>query len=168
MRDGSRGKALALVLLAVLASARATAAADRLFSFERGGELLSGARFSVRVAESFYQPAPEELPDDGGRWGIDGGFPRSLCSLFEVEINGRNVDIPRKLHQDLSHLTRVEVSEQAGDVVVLVQGGDAAGSFEARFVFREFEVERVVRAGESPNSAWERTTYHNSNRAGVR
>jgi hypothetical protein len=121
----------------------------------------------VKVAESAYQRRADELPDDGSWWGIDGGFPKSVCTRFEVRIGAKRIELPRKLYTDLAQLKRVEIAEEEGQAVLIVRGGDAAGSFEARFRFTQFEVERVVRGGEFPDSVWERTLYHNSLAADV-
>ena len=147
--------------IALLATVPAVAS-DKLFSFEQVGKLSSGSEFSVKITESAYVRRPTELPDDGSWWGIDGGFPLTYCTTFDITINGTHVNPVRKLYQDLTHLNEVKVSEENGQLLVLVSGGDAAGSFDARFLFREFEVERIVRHGEVPNSVWERTVYHNS------
>jgi hypothetical protein len=150
------------VLTAATAGSTAARAADRLFEFERSGKLSSGVQYAVKIAESIFQRAPRDLPDDGSWWGIDGGFPTSLCTTFDITINGKRIDLLRKSYHDLAGLNSVEISEEKGHLVVLINGGDAAGSFNARFLFREFEVERIVRGGEFPNSRWERTIYHNS------
>jgi len=59
-------------------------------------------------------------------------------------------------------VNRVEITEEEGNLVLNLRGGDAAGSYRARFLFGEYEIERMVRGGEFPNSLWERTVYHNS------
>ena len=56
----------------------------------------------------------------------------------------------------------MSVAEDAGQLVVEIRGGDAAGSYSATFEFRKNEMERTVRGGEFPDSVWERTIYHNS------
>jgi len=151
----------ALLYATLLLTAVALALASP-FSFDKSGVLPSGKKFSVTISESPYKRHPDDLPDDGSRWGIDGGFPTPYCTTFAVKIDGKPVNLLRKSFQDLSHLNSVEISEENRNLVVSVQGGDAAGSFDARFIFREFEVERIVRSGEFPNSIWERTVYHNS------
>lgn len=132
------------------------------FSFEQSGTLSSGTKYSVKIAESQYQRGFADLPDDGSWWGIDGGFPDTYCTTFQVVIDGKPVTVVRKLYQDLSQLNRVKLDDRGGHLVVLIEGGDAAGSFQAEFFFREFEVERVVRGGEFPHAFWERTILHNS------
>jgi hypothetical protein len=132
------------------------------FSFSKSGKLKSGRPFSVKIAESPYIQRENEPSDDGSRWGIDGGFPRTSVATFSVDLGGTPVYIPRKLYRDLSYVNRVEVSEEEGHLVIDVRGGDAAGSYRARFLFRDFEIERMVRGGEFPTSVWERTVYHNS------
>jgi hypothetical protein len=138
------------------------ASAEQPFFLERSGSLPSGKEYELKIREEAYSRRPGELPDDGSRWGIDGGYPRTYCAEFSLSIDGKPVSVQRKLFEDLSHLLAVEVSEDGEDVLVMIRGGDAAGSFRARYSVRKVEIERLVEAGEFPSSVWERTTVHNS------
>lgn len=94
--------------------------------------------------------------------GIDGGFPESYVSHFLFTVNGKGVTIPRKLFEDLSHVTRVTVNEAKLNIKVTIRGGDAAGSFDAIYLFKiPREIELIVRAGEMRNYVWEKTIWHN-------
>jgi hypothetical protein len=133
-----------------------------LFSYRSSGTFPSGRTYTIRVEEHPYVARPGEQADDGSRWGIDGGLPSSYCSVFELSLDGKKLRLPRKLFEDLSHLSSVKVSENGRAVELAIVGGDAAGSFMATMIVQPNEVERVVRHGEFPDSIWERLVVHNS------
>lgn len=151
-----------LLLGGVLLVAAPARAEGELFSFQKAGVLESGAQYAVQIEESEYEPGPADLSNDGSWWGIDTGFPATVCSRFSVEIDGRSAAPPRKLCRDLAELHGAEVLEAQDHLVVRIRGGDAHGSFDAQFDFREHEIERVVHRGELPDEVWERTIVHNS------
>ncbi len=143
-------------LLAILFLTPSLVSAD----VSKEGELSDGKLYSVEIRESRYLPSTGESPDDGGRWGIDGGFPRTSTSSFRVTIDGNELSVPRKLFADLSSVVEAIVSLAEDGVRVTVRGGDGSGSYEATFAFREDAIERIVKSGEAPESIWERTTIH--------
>jgi len=153
---------MVLLLGGALLGAASARADGELFSFQKAGVLESGAQYAVRIEESAYEPGPSDLSNDGSWWGIDAGFPATLCSRFSVEIDGRSAAPPRKLCRDLAELHGAEVIEEQGHLIVRIHGGEAHGSFDAQFDFREHEIERVVRMGERPDEVWERTIVHSS------
>src|SRR5205809_8024427 len=134
--------ALATIVLAPIVEAKEP------FSATLEGRLPSGRTYRLELHESAYVPRPGENEDDGSRWGIDGGFPETYVSRFRLTVNGKEVTIPRKLFEDLSHVNRVDVAEDKRAVRVRVQGGDGAGSFDAVYLFRiPRQIERTVRMG---------------------
>jgi hypothetical protein len=150
-----------LALLAAFTIAAAALAEEPgPFLLDQSGELPSGKSYRLVIHEAPYQRRPLEQPDDGSRWGIDGGFPRFYVEELTLTLGKLSVWIPRKFHTDLSHVHRASMQEQRGAVVLRLEGGDAAGSFAAEFRFRGGNfVERLVRHGEFPDEVWERTIY---------
>ena len=147
---------IGLVILAI--ASRAVAAEP--FAFDETGTLASGTTYRLTVREAPYKRQAHEKPDDGSRWGIDGGYPASYVEEFRLTLGKRKVFVPRKFFNDMSHLSRVSIEEQKGSLLVAVTGGDAAGSFTAEFRFRGGRfLERIVRHGEFPNERWERTIF---------
>ena len=136
--------------------------APPLFSYEVDGALASGARYSLTVAESPYHPEDGEAGDDWSRWGIDGGFPRTYLAKLTLIVNGQELWIPRKIYQDLSHISSANAYEFHGALRLDLKGGDAASSFRASYLFSGWNIERLVRHGEFPNSRWEFIVEHSS------
>lgn len=152
-----------LLILASLASlAVAPASSGGLFELSERGKLPSGRTYSLMIKEKSYNPSPGEPEDDGSRWGIDGGYPKSYIGSLELAINGEKLPIARKLYQDLSGILKAELKEVGGNVELHLLGGDGSGSFDARFIWRPHEVERLIRHGEVPEAVWEKTIVHNS------
>jgi hypothetical protein len=151
-----------ITLAAFLVSLTSLALAQEPFSFSQDGRLPSGRTYRLEIRETTYVPRSGEKEDDGGRWGIDGGFPRTNITLFQLFVDNKAVEIPRKLYEDLSHLNRVRVGEVKKLVRVEIRGGDAAGGFNVVYLFKvPREIERVVRSGEMRDHVWERTIWHN-------
>jgi hypothetical protein len=127
------------------------------------GTLKAGTSYRLVLREAVYRRAPGERPDDGSRWGIDGGFPWTYITDFTLTVGSRRVSLPRKSFSDLVNISRADVSEEGSNILVTVAGGDAAGSFKATFTVRGFRlVDRMVRMGEAPDQRWERTIFHNT------
>lgn len=154
---------LCLLLFALLAP---IVAGDEVpLDFKKSGKLKSGKKFELRVREVVFKALPGAVEDDGSLWGIDGGFPDTVCAEMTLEMDGVAEHIPRKLYQDLVNLEEVGIAEVKGEVQVTIRGGgsDPHAGFVAVFFFREFEIERMVRHdGGGADCIWERTIVHNS------
>lgn len=127
------------------------------------GALKSGQPYQLILREAKYQRKKGDKPDDGSLWGIDGGFPWTKVTELSLVIKAYRVNLPKKFYSDLTNISSVSVIERNGDIIISVEGGDAAGSFEGEFVVRDTRfVERTIRAGEAPEELWEKVVYHNA------
>jgi hypothetical protein len=152
-----------LLILAILASlAAAPASSAGPFELSEKGKLPSGRTYSLVIKERPYSPSSGEPEDDGSRWGIDGGYPKSYIGNLELTLNGESLPMVRKLYQDLSGIVTAELREVGGEIELRLLGGDGSGSFEARYTWRPHEVERIVRHATVPEAVWEKTIVHNS------
>ena len=137
-------------------------AGGKPFVFREAGKLPSGATYKIEMHEVLYKHTDEKRPDDGSLWGLDGGYPRTILRNFSLQINGKDVWLPWKLHSDICHIYRVRVRESNGYVLVDIRGGNAAGSYDATYKFNGHRLmERIVRVGEFPEQVWEKTVLHN-------
>jgi hypothetical protein len=128
--------------------------------FTKNGTLPSGKPFSVVISERRFVKGPGAQPDDGSIWGIDGGFPTNVVNEFSVLIEGKPILIPRKYLADISNLYSVDVRAEKDLVVILLKGGDAAGSFSAEYrVHLNGSLVRIIRHGEVPDEHWEKTEF---------
>jgi hypothetical protein len=150
--------ALTLVVASVVSFASPQ---QQPFQASLKGRLPSGKQYELRIRQIEFRRGAETKPDDGSMWGIDGGFPTYVVETLALSLDEKKVDFPRKAVWDLCNITSAEVLEKDHKVVVRVAGGDAAGAFQAEFVIRSYRLaERIVRGGEFPDEAWERTEFH--------
>jgi hypothetical protein len=155
-----------LTLTAVLAVLAAPAPTAELFSFNRSGAFPSGLPYSVSITTKPFVKTAVSQPDDGGLWGIDGGFPRQVVGEFAVRFGTTEAVLFRKYVADLTnvHGASLEAKSEgnSNELLLYLRGGDAAGSFRAELLFRDCRlVERTVRMGEFPDTVWERLTVSN-------
>ena len=132
------------------------------FTFSESGPLPTGMKYSIKIEEIPYVKSLNAKPDDGSTWGIDGGYPLHVIKTFFFSLNGKEIFIPRKLSSDICDLQRASIQEINGQVILTIKGGDAAGSFNAEFKFKNGRlVERLIRMGEFPEEVWEKIILHN-------
>lgn len=96
------------------------------------------------------------------RWGAEGACPATVVGGVEVKVGPHAAFVPLSAFADLGNPRRVKIEEREGKgrFAVILQGGDAAISYKAELEFRmDVLLERVVRHGEFPAEAWEKTTY---------
>jgi len=133
------------------------------FKYNESGELPSGVEYSVEIKEVQYEKKSNELPDDGSMWGIDGGFCRYVVTIFNVKINNKPAYIYRKYYSDICDLTSVKVTEEKGQIILIVSGGDGAGAFTAKYTFKRNKLtQRMVRMSEMPDDYWELIVMHHN------
>jgi hypothetical protein len=131
------------------------------FQFSESGKLASGKTYTVKISEVKFTPKVTDMPDDGGMWGIDGGFCQNIINVFSVNIGDKQIYINRKFYSDICDIGKVELSEDNGKTVLMVSGGDGVGSYDASYKFSNGKlVERIVRMGEMPDDYWEKTIIH--------
>jgi hypothetical protein len=137
------------------------AVAEPSFLYRESGKLPSGLNYSLVIKESPYQRTPKSEPDDGSMWGIDGGYPTFIVQKFSLKLNGRDILIPRKFWADICNLSKASINEEKKCVVITIKGGDAAGSFIAKYKIKgDNLVERLVRHGEMSDEVWEKIEIH--------
>lgn len=96
------------------------------------------------------------------RWGAENTCPRSVVGALEVKVGGKSIFIPLSAFADLGNPRNVNIESGKGKnrFAIVLNGGDAATSYTARFDFKDNILsERIVRHGEFPDQAWEKTTY---------
>ena len=132
---------------------------------ELKGYFADGRRYRLVLIESQYK---SKIRDDGSFWGRDGGIPNRIVSLISLQINEEEVWLPRKSYADLCELSHSSVTVRLinNKILIRVEGGDAGGSFTAKFFIQKYKQayrlsERIINHGENPNEIWERTIYHN-------
>jgi hypothetical protein len=153
-------KRIAIIIFIVLFAQNVYAKEPKVV--QHSGKLNSGQTYSVKIIEKKYIKKPDSKEDDGSIWGIDGGFPITIVELFKVEINDVAVFIPWKFYADIAHVHIVKTKEIDNVFIVIVKGGDAAGSYTAEYKIKEYRlIERIVRVGEFPDEVWEKTILHN-------
>lgn len=132
------------------------------FSYQTNGTLSSGQQYELAIEEGSYIRRKDEVGDDWSRWGIDGGFAGTYVTKFDLVVDGQGLWIPRKLYEDLSYVSSVDAYDYHGALRIDLKGGDGAGSYRASFLFSGWDIERLVRHGEFPDSRWEYVVEHSS------
>ena len=91
------------------------------------------------------------------RWGTDGGVPETLIGDIKVKINGREPAFGRPDFDYLGNPLSISVKWEKGDIVLLLSGGSAGGSYDAKWIFscdrspsHYILRKRSITAGESP------------------
>lgn len=96
------------------------------------------------------------------RWGSEQACPSRRIGLLEVSFQGRPVVIPYSAFADLGNPTSVSIERSAKGTTysIKIKGGDAATSYSAVLKLRSgLLLEKIVRHGEFPDDAWEKTIY---------
>jgi hypothetical protein len=101
--------------------------------------------------------------DEGLWYGAELSPPKEVVQRCEVRYRGRRIPIGRGAYCDLSEINSVYFyKNRRGEMVLKIEGGDAAGSYRAYLVFsRGALVRRRVESGEFPNNFYEETRYVN-------
>lgn len=82
--------------------------------------------------------------------GNDGNLPREVLTELSLSIGGTDIAIPHEAFADLGdpHVPHAVYLMQLHDLVYLyIKGSDGAGSYEARFTFKNMRlIERRIKA----------------------
>ncbi len=147
---------VAIILLGSFSSFSAPAAVyDKEISTELG-------QVSVKV---FVKSLPKSQPCDAAsswRWGAENACPRTIIGSVTIKAFGKSLFVPLSAFADLGNprTVKIESRKEKESFVVILAGGDAATSYSAMLEFRNNLLsERVVRHGEFPDEAWEKTIY---------
>jgi len=94
-------------------------------------------------------------------WGTNGGAaPHTVVTRLLVTVGGDTVYVPFRAYADLSEPLTIAIKCDTA-VAIVMTGGDAAGSYFARFLVGPGLVLKTgrVESGEFPNDVWEETRY---------
>jgi hypothetical protein len=111
--------------------------------------LQPGKNYKCRAVESW-------------RWGTERRCPKNVIDKLKIKYGRESAFVSFSAFSDLANFRSVsiETNEDTSDFVVIIKGGDAATSYIARLNFRgKLLLERIVRHGEFPKNAWEKTIY---------
>jgi len=119
----------------------------------------------VRVSVSLENGrTTEDCPNARSwRWGSEQACPAQRISAIEVGYRKHSVFIPYSAFADLGNPTSlvIERGSASNTYSIKIVGGDAATSYSATLKFKaELLLEKIVRHGEFPESAWEKTLYN--------
>jgi hypothetical protein len=101
---------------------------------------------------------------DGGLWyGGSESPPQWVVKHVEVRYQGKRVPLGRGTYSDLAEvLSMLFYKNCKGEMVLKLEGGDAADSYRAYLVFQRGEiVRRRVESTAFPNNFYEETRYVN-------
>jgi hypothetical protein len=101
--------------------------------------------------------------DEGLWYGVELSPPQEVVQRCEVRYRGRRIPIRRGAYCDLSDINSVYFyKNKRGEIVLKIEGGDAAGSYQAYLVFSRGElIRRRVESTAFPNNFYEETKYVN-------
>ena len=118
-------------------------------------------QIKVYVTKSTYPDSMECKSASSWRWGAENKCPNFYISEMLVSRDDETIFIPLSAFADLGNPKDVKVESHSKDgFSVVVIGGDAATSYTARLEFnKSVLVEKIVRHGEFPDEAWEKTKY---------
>ena len=101
--------------------------------------------------------------DEGLWYGVELSPPQEVVQRCEVRYRGCRIPIRRGAYCDLSDINSVYFyKNKRGEIVLKIEGGDAAGSYQAYLVFSRGElIRRRVESTAFPNNFYEETKYVN-------
>ena len=145
-------------LLLLLVATNAFSAPEQVVDYEGcelRGHLRDAARtgFVLRLRDAPYSAAAQAARGPTHWWGTDSGRPRRVTAELSLVLGGRPVVVAHRAYADLGDPIipgGVSLSQSGRDLLLHLDGGDAAGSFRAKFVFRGGRLlRREVVRGES-------------------
>lgn len=95
-------------------------------------------------------------------WGGDDmSPPKKIIKSITVVKNGQMIFIPLSAYSDLGNPRKISLEKRpAHGFRLIINGGDAAGSYSAMLDFKNNEISRrKVVLGEFPKEVWEETTF---------
>ncbi|CUU36378.1 hypothetical protein DCOP10_11713 [Armatimonadetes bacterium DC] len=107
---------------------------------------------------------PYDLRLDKGLWhGGSESAPHMVVQQIEIRYRGKVVPLMRGAYSDLAEVNAISFyKNQRGEMVLKIEGGDAADSYRAYLVFSKgMLVRRRVENSGFPNNFSEETRYAN-------
>lgn len=95
-------------------------------------------------------------------WGAENECPKTFIGAIEVKVNDTPVFVSLSAFADLGNPRTVQIkqSKKKDRFSVVIIGGELVNSYTASLEFRNNLLhERVVRSGEFPDEAYEKTFY---------
>ena len=134
---------------------------DRIYletgSYHSTFKLKGSERVDVTIEVIPYRARFPHGPKIHVRWGTDGGVPETLIGKLDVKINGFDTALELADYDYLGNPVTLTARQDGDDYIVLLSGGDAAGSYDAKWFFRyskkrsEYVLrQRILQAGEFP------------------
>jgi len=105
---------------------------------------------------------PYDLRLDKGLWhGGSESAPHMVVQQIEIRYRGKVVPLMRGAYSDLAEVNAISFyKNQRGEMVLKIEGGDAADSYRAYLVFSKGRlVRRHVESSGFPNNFSEETRY---------
>ncbi|MCL6534391.1 MAG: hypothetical protein K6U12_14090 [Armatimonadetes bacterium] len=112
------------------------------------------------TAEMYLPPYDPRL--DKGLWhGGSESTPKEVVHHCEIRYRGKVVPLMRGAYSDLAEVNAISFyKNQRGEMVLKIEGGDAADSYRAYLVFSKGRlVRRHVESSGFPNNFSEETRY---------
>lgn len=121
--------------------------------------LVNGAPLKIEVRKL---KIPSRYPyAHAFMWGGDEvKMPKTVITAIEIFSGTEKIYVPLSAYGDLGDPSQVSLERTRKGFQIMIQGGDAAGSYKAVLVFNNENIERrKVTHGEFSNEVWEETTY---------
>jgi hypothetical protein len=163
-RAGMRRSLVGIFLVVLAGVAIPAGLAGKVVSFVNGQATLEGRTADGKSIQLTIQTVPyvNSLPDKGW-WGtVDDGVdrPKTVIRSVSVRVAGIEVWIPLSAYCDLADPNDIRFQREGKGFVLLLRGGDAAGSYQAEWHFADSRLQRRrVAHGEFPDQVWEETRY---------
>lgn len=88
-------------------------------------------------------------------------FPCSLVDYIDIEVNGKQLFIPRSVSCDLADLNTAEIRFEQNEPTLMLTGGDASESYIVRIEFNEEQIKRKVEFSSMlPDEPTQETIYY--------
>jgi hypothetical protein len=136
---------------------------------ELNGFLKSGKPFKIKVYIRQYSHDLQYVT--GIRWGSTETMPpKTLITDISIVIEDKKTYIPLSAFCDLGNPREVFFTDSSQHLSLLINGGDAAGSYLAELTFEKYPISRKnisdyfirrrkISHGEFPDESWEETKY---------
>ena len=135
---------------------------DRIYletgSYHSTFKLKGSERMDVALEVVPYRTRFPHGPKIHVRWGTDGGVPETLIGKLDVKVNGSDTGLELADYDYLGNPVTLTARQDGDDYIVMLSGGDAASSYDAKWIFRYSKNrsecllrKRILQAGESPD-----------------
>jgi len=121
-------------------------------------ELIDGREIKVQL----FNSVPLSGSCSGWRWGAEGVCPTMQISEITIDVDGKEIFIPRSAYSDLAAPTKIKLlpGNRNRGFDLIISGGDAALAFQAILSFSFNRIlQRKVFSMEFKDKAWEQTRY---------